>query len=294
MTVPPVPAPPATSPPVALTVAGSDPSGGAGIQADLKTFSALGVYGCAVLTALTAQSTRGVTGVHLVPAGFVREQLETLVADVRLDAVKIGMLATAELARTVGAFLVEHPQRFVVLDPVMVATSGDRLLDADAVEAVRRLLPLASLVTPNLPEAAALLDDEPATDLDRLVEQAETLRRAGAPRVLVKGGHLTGDDRAVDVLAGPEGVELLTAPRVPTRNTHGTGCSLSSAIAALRPRSADWPSAVRAAKAWLTGAIAAADELAVGTGSGPVHHFYRVWPTGDLVPEVSPSGIAGS
>jgi hydroxymethylpyrimidine/phosphomethylpyrimidine kinase len=280
---------------VALTIAGSDPSGGAGIQADLKTFSALGAYGCAVLTALTAQSTRGVTGVHLVPADFVREQLETLVDDVRLDAVKIGMLATAELAGTVGAFLVEHPQRVLVLDPVMVATSGDRLLDPDAVEAVRRLLPLASLVTPNLPEAAVLLDDEPATTVDRLVEQAQALRRAGARRVLVKGGHLTGDDRAVDVLAGPEGVELLTAPRVPTGNTHGTGCSLSSAIAALRPTSADWPTAVRTAKAWLTGAIAAADGLEVGTGSGPVHHFYRIWPAGDLVPEVSPPpSVAGA
>lgn len=265
-------------PPVALSIAGSDPSGGAGIQADLKTFSALGAYGTCVITALTAQSTRGVTGVHLVPPAFVREQLETLVADVRIDAVKIGMLATAELAATVGEFLTEHPQQVVVLDPVMVATSGDRLLDADAVDAVRRLLPLASIVTPNLPEAAVLLDDEPATDVDRLVEQARALLDAGATRALVKGGHLTGDGTAVDVLAGPEGIELLTAPRVATRNTHGTGCSLSSAIAALRPQSPDWPAAVRAAKEWLTGAIAAADGLEVGAGSGPVHHFYRVWP----------------
>lgn len=281
---------PAVPPPVALTIAGSDPSGGAGIQADLKTFSALGAYGTAVLTALTAQSTRGVTGVHLVPPDFVRQQLETLVADVRVDAVKIGMLATAGLADTVGAFLVEHPQQVVVLDPVMVATSGDRLLDADATEAVRRLLPLASIVTPNLPEAAVLLGDEPAADVDRLVDQAHALLEAGAVRALVKGGHLTGDGTSVDVLAGPEGVELLTAPRVDTRNTHGTGCSLSSAIAALRPRSPDWPSAVRSAKAWLTGAIAAADGLAVGTGSGPVHHFYRVWPAADLVPDTSSTG----
>lgn len=280
----------APPPPVALSIAGSDPSGGAGIQADLKTFSALGAYGTCVITALTAQSTRGVTGVHLVPPAFVREQLETLVADVRIDAVKIGMLATAELAGTVGEFLTAHPQRAVVLDPVMVATSGDRLLDADAVDAVRRLLPLASIVTPNLPEAAVLLDDEPATDVDRLVEQARALLAAGAVRALVKGGHLTGDGTSVDVLAGPEGVELLSAPRVDTRNTHGTGCSLSSAIAALQPRSAGWPEAVRAAKEWLTGAIAAADGLEIGTGSGPVHHFYRVWPATTPEPSTAPAG----
>lgn len=264
-------------PPVALTIAGSDPSGGAGIQADLKTFSALGAYGTAVITALTAQNTQGVTGVHLVPADFVTEQLNTLVADVRIDAVKIGMLATAELADAVAAFLLEHPHDIVVLDPVMVATSGDRLLADDAVEAVRRLLPLASLVTPNLAEAAYLLGTDVAGDVATMREQAERLLDAGAQRVLLKGGHLADSTDCVDVFAGPEGVRQLTAPRIVTHNTHGTGCTLSSAVAALRPQRPGWVDAVSEAKAWLTGAIAAADGLHVGQGQGPVHHFHQIW-----------------
>jgi hydroxymethylpyrimidine/phosphomethylpyrimidine kinase len=251
--------------PNALTIAGSDPSGGAGIQADLKTFSALGAYGCAVLTALTAQNTRGVRGVHLVPPAFVTQQLETLVDDVRIDAVKIGMLATADIARAVRDFLDAYPVDVVVLDPVMVATSGDRLLDDEAVEAVRELVPRASLVTPNLPEAAA-----------RLLE-------TGARRVLLKGGHLAGDP--VDVLAGPDGVLELPAARVTTANTHGTGCSLSSAVAALRPQRPGWAEAVGDAKRWLTAAIAASGELDVGSGHGPVHHFHATWrrPGGTVV-----------
>ena len=269
-----------TRPPVALTIAGSDPSGGAGIQADLKTFSALGAYGTSVLTALTAQNTQGVTGVHLVPVDFVTAQLETLVADVRVDAVKIGMLATAELADAVAAFLDDHRHDVVVLDPVMVATSGDRLLADDAVEAVRRLLPRASLVTPNLGEAAVLLETSPATDVAGMLEQAHALRSAGAQRVLVKGGHLDESAQAVDVLVGPEGELELTAPRVATTSTHGTGCSLSSAVAALRPRAEDWPDAVRRAKTWLTGAIAAGGTLQVGHGHGPVHHFHELWAGG--------------
>ena len=292
----------APPPPVALTIAGSDPSGGAGIQADLKTFSALGVYGTAVITALTAQSTRGVTGVHLIPASFVTEQLRTLVADVRIDAVKIGMLATAELADATAEFLLDHPHEVVVLDPVMVATSGDRLIDDDAVDAVRRLFPLASLITPNLPEAAQLLGVEVATDVAAMREQARRLVDAGAERVLVKGGHLaaraaagaatgaaTGEavgeaagradgTDSIDVLVGPEGCFELVGPRIATRNTHGTGCTLSAAVAALRPQRPGWLEAVRDAKSWLTEAIAAADTLHVGQGSGPVHHFHRLWP----------------
>jgi hydroxymethylpyrimidine/phosphomethylpyrimidine kinase len=265
-----------TRPPVALTIAGSDPSGGAGIQADLKTFSALGAYGTAVLTALTAQNTREVTGVHLVPAGFVAEQLRTLVDDVRIDAIKIGMLATAEIADTVGDFLGGYPHEVVVLDPVMVATSGDRLLDARAVDAVRRLLPLASIITPNLPEAADLLGTRAATDIAGMRQQATLLLAAGARRVLIKGGHLAGD-QAVDVYAEPGVEEVLTTARIDTANTHGTGCTLSSAIAALRPRRPDWLTAVTGAKQWLTGAVAAADLLKVGRGHGPVHHFHGLW-----------------
>ncbi len=263
-------------PPVALTIAGSDPSGGAGIQADLKTFSALGAYGTSVITALTAQSTVGVTGVHVVPAEFVAQQLETLVADVRIDAIKIGMLADAAIARTVGEFLAAQRHPVVVLDPVMVATSGDRLLADDAVAAVRALLPLSSLITPNLAEAAVLLDGPVARDVEEMVDQATALRGLGAPRVLLKGGHLT-DGLAVDVLLDETGATLLEAPRIPTRNTHGTGCTLSSALAALRPVRPGWVEAARDAKAWLTEALRRADELEIGHGHGPVHHFHALW-----------------
>jgi len=263
-------------PPVALTIAGSDPSGGAGIQADLKTFSALGAYGTSVITALTAQNTQGVTGVHVVPTDFVVQQLETLVEDVRIDAIKIGMLATAELADAVGAFLVRHPYEIVVLDPVMVATSGDQLLAPGAVEAVRRLLPLASVVTPNVPEAAFLLDTDEAGSDAELDEQAHALLGLGARAILLKGGHARSD-RSVDRYVSPEVKLILSSPRVDTLNTHGTGCTLSSALAALRPQRHSWETTVRDAKAWLHGALEHADELHVGRGHGPVHHFYRVW-----------------
>lgn len=265
---------------VALSIAGSDPSGGAGIQADLKTFSALGVYGTTVITALTAQNTVGVSGVHAVPAGFVTEQLETLVSDVTVHAVKIGMLADAEIVDAVARFLARRPRPVVVLDPVMVATSRDRLLVDDAVAAMRALLPAASVVTPNLAEAAVLLDGPEATNLAEMHEQAHALLRLGAQRVLLKGGHLRDDEAAaetVDVFLGPEGEHELRGPLIRTANTHGTGCSLSSALAALRPQRDDWVSTARDAKAWLTAALAAADGLEVGHGHGPVHHFHALW-----------------
>lgn len=264
----------------ALTVAGSDPSGGAGIQADMKAMSALGAYAMSVITALTAQSTRGVAGVHAMPVDFVRLQMDTLLEDIVPDATKIGMLATAELADAVGEYLpgLTH----TVLDPVMVATSGDRLLDEQAVGAVRRLCAKADLITPNLHEAAVLLGKEPAASLGELRSQAQLLRDLGAHRVLVKGGHLSGHlngdaDGAVDVYADADVVEILHGRKVATHNTHGTGCTLSSAIASLRPRRATWLEAVRDAKDYLTGAIAHADALGVGHGHGPVHHFYRAW-----------------
>lgn len=280
------------APPVALSIAGSDPSGGAGIQADLKTFSALGAYGTCVITALTAQNTRGVTGVHVVPPDFVTAQLDTLVDDVRIDAIKIGMLAGAPIAQVVGDFLrrlppvgSQMPRPHVVLDPVMVATSGDRLLDADAESAIRDLLPLVDLVTPNVPEAAVLLGVEQAGDLETMTGQARALIDAGAHRVLVKGGH--GVQDATDVLAdgtvteagSDESAEIavFAGKRIETTNTHGTGCTLSSALAALRPQRATWVDTVGEAKAWLSGALAAADSLHVGSGHGPVHHFHALW-----------------
>lgn len=265
------------TPPVALTIAGSDPSGGAGIQADLKTFSALGAYGTAVITALTAQATTGVTGVHDVPVDFVRAQLDTLLDDVRVDAVKIGMLSSAALATAVGDYLRGPLAGTVrVLDPVMVATSGSRLLADDAVDAVRALLRDADVITPNLPEAAVLTDRKDATTVAGMREQARLLREdLGAARVLLKGGHLEDTADAVDLWLDDDGERLHAVPRVATANTHGTGCTLSSALAALRPRRADWATTVTDAKAWLTQALRHADDLHIGSGPGPVHHFHE-------------------
>lgn len=265
---------------VALTVAGSDPTGGAGIQADLKTFSALGAYGTAVLTALTAQNTRGVTGVHPVPAAFVGLQLRTLLDDVGVHATKLGMLGTAEVVHEVATVLAERRPGPVVCDPVMVATSGDRLIDEAAVAAVRdELLPLADLITPNVPEAAALLDIPPAASVDTLRDQAVALLALGPRAVLLKGGHLGGPE-SVDVLASARGVHVTRRPRVPTTATHGTGCTLSSAIAALAARTpgAGWPALVDGARDYLQRALRAGAGLGIGSGHGPVHHFAGIWP----------------
>lgn len=265
--------------PNVLSVAGSDPSGGAGIQADLKTFGALGVHGCAVLTALTAQSTQGVTGVHAVPARFVREQVETLVADVSLAAVKVGMLGNADVVRTVSELAQEGLLPDLVLDPVMVSTAGSRLLDADALEEMRALAHHADLITPNLPEAAVLLGRDPrdiAEGPAQMLDEARALLDLGCPRVLLKGGHASGE-HVLDLLVDADGAHELGGPRVPTPHTHGTGCSLSSAIAALRPRRDSWLDTVADARAWLVGALEHGHELSVGQGPGPVHHFWRLW-----------------
>ncbi|WP_425307791.1 bifunctional hydroxymethylpyrimidine kinase/phosphomethylpyrimidine kinase [Ammonicoccus fulvus] len=266
-----------TKPPVALSIAGSDPSGGAGIQADLKTFAALGAYGTTVITALTAQSTRGVTGVHAVPVEFVDEQLRTLTEDVRIDAVKIGMLASAELVELVGSWLDRPPLARVpvVLDPVMVATAGSALLEPSAVTALRQILPKASLITPNLAEAAALLGVEPAGSVAEMRDQASALIAGGVNQVLLKGGHLTGFE-CVDVLADATGAWEIGSERISTTNTHGTGCTLSSAIAALRPQRESWLATVTDAKAWLTEALRGADRLEIGSGSGPVDHAHAL------------------
>jgi hydroxymethylpyrimidine/phosphomethylpyrimidine kinase len=263
--------------PVALTIAGSDSSGGAGIQADLKTLAALGVYGASVITALTAQNTRGVAGIHQVPAEFVAAQIDAVFSDLAVDAVKIGMVAQLATIDAIAEGLKRWSPGHVVLDPVMVATSGDRLLAADAVEALRtKLIPRAALVTPNLPEAAALLDEPVAASEAEIERQGKRLLSFGCPAVLIKGGHGQGSE-STDYLVTESGVIALSAPRVATQNTHGTGCSLSSAIAAGLAKGEDLETAVRNAKAWLSAAIAAADRFAVGHGHGPIHHFHRFY-----------------
>ena len=263
--------------PNVLSIAGSDPSGGAGIQADLKTFSALGCYGMAVLTALTAQNTRGVTAVHVPPADFLTAQIDAIFADIEVAAIKIGMLATGEIARVVGERLARYPDVPVVLDPVLVATSGDSLGAPDVVEAMRRhLLPRAALITPNLAEAARLAEMPMPVDETAMRALAERLHALGARAVLVKGGHLPGKD-AVDILFDGAAHHVLRALRVDTRNTHGTGCTLSSAIAAHLATGMGLVDAVRAAKSYLTEALADSRQLTVGGGHGPVHHFHAVW-----------------
>jgi len=260
--------------PVALTIAGSDSSGGAGIQADLKTFAALGVYGASVITALTAQNTSGVTGIHLVPADFVTAQIDAVFSDLDVKAVKIGMVAQLATLDAIVAGLTRWSPKHVVLDPVMVATSGDRLLATDAIETLRtKLLPRASLITPNLPEAAALLDEPVALSEVAIESQGKRLLALGCPAVLIKGGHGQGTE-SIDYLVSGNGIVALAAPRIPTKNTHGTGCSLSSAIAAGLAKGEDIETAVRKAKVWVSAAIAAADRLGIGHGNGPIHHFH--------------------
>jgi hydroxymethylpyrimidine/phosphomethylpyrimidine kinase len=263
--------------PVALTIAGSDSSGGAGVQADLKTFAALGVYGASVITALTAQNTTGVSGIHPVPADFVTAQIDAVFSDLDVKAVKIGMVAQRPVIDAIVAGLARWSPKHVVLDPVMVATSGDHLLAPDAVEALRtKLIPQASLVTPNLPEAAALLQEEVAASEAAIERQGQRLLAVGCRAVLIKGGHGQGTE-SIDYLFDGKGTTALAAPRVATKNTHGTGCSLSSAIAAGLAKGDDLETAIRRAKAWISAAISAADRLAVGHGHGPVHHFHAFY-----------------
>jgi hydroxymethylpyrimidine/phosphomethylpyrimidine kinase len=260
--------------PIALTIAGSDSSGGAGIQADLKTFAALGVYGASAITALTAQNTTGVTGIHDVPADFVTAQIDAVFADLDVNVVKIGMVSQREVIDAIAASLDRWSPKHVVVDPVMVATSGDRLLSSDAIDAVRRkLFPRATIITPNLPEAAALLDEGVAVSEADIERQARALLSMGCAAVLVKGGHGEGPE-SVDYLIGKVSVVRLAAPRIATRNTHGTGCSLSSAIAAELAKGEALEAAVWHAKAYISAAIAKADRLGVGHGHGPIHHFH--------------------
>lgn len=273
--------------PRVLSVAGSDPSGGAGVQADLKSIAAMGGYGMAALTALTAQNTLGVRSVHAPPPAFLREQLDAVSDDVVVDAVKIGMLGSAAVTQTVGAWLDAVRPPLVVLDPVMVATSGDRLLEAGAEHALRSLLPHADVLTPNLPELALLVDRPPATSWPAALDQARDLSATTGAVVLAKGGHLAGPDcpdALVDERARP-GAVVVEVPgrRVATRHTHGTGCSLSSALATRLAAGDAWEPALRRVKAWLLDSLEHADELEVGRGHGPVHHLHQLWhpPTTD-------------
>ncbi len=263
--------------PNVLTIAGSDPSGGAGIQADLKTFSALGAYGTSVITALTAQNTRGVSGVHPVPADFIAAQLETLLDDVRIDAVKIGMVASLEVAEVIREALTRRRPRWVVLDPVMVAKSGDILVDDAGIRAVREVLvPLADLITPNLPEAAVLLDRQAPATRGEMLAMAPALRALGAGSSLLKGGHLSGEE-CPDLLVSADAAIWVEGARVDTANLHGTGCSLSSAITARLAQGDSLLEAVASAKRWLGAALTASQRLDVGQGRGPVHHFHAWW-----------------
>jgi hydroxymethylpyrimidine/phosphomethylpyrimidine kinase len=263
--------------PNVVTIAGVDPSGGAGVLADVKAISANGAYACAVIAALTAQNTLRVTGIFPVPPAFVREQIDTLFADVRIDAAKIGMLGQDSVIAAVAERLSHWRPKHVVLDPVMIAKSGDALLERSAIGTLRdALLPLATVITPNLPEAGVLLDARAPDNLQEMRRVAERLREAmthdGERWVYLKGGHLPGGD-AIDLLHDGDRMLELSAPRIDTKNTHGTGCTLSSALAALLPQSPDVPAAARKAKAYLTKAIEAAGQLDVGKGHGPVHHM---------------------
>ena len=267
--------------PNTLTIAGVDPSGGAGILADIKAMSALGAYGTAVVAALTAQNTLGVTHIAPVQPEFVAAQIDTLFSDVRIDAVKIGMLGQQSVTRVVAERLAHWAPRHLVLDPVMIAKSGDALLERNAINELREsLLPQSTLITPNLPEAGVLLDSRPVETVREMRRTAERLRRLLADDnrrwVFLKGGHLPGND-TIDILHDGDRMIELPGTRIATRNTHGTGCTLSAALTALLPQCPDVPEAAHRAKAYLVEAIARADELEVGFGHGPVHHFHALW-----------------
>ncbi|MGV7962082.1 bifunctional hydroxymethylpyrimidine kinase/phosphomethylpyrimidine kinase [Photorhabdus tasmaniensis] len=260
-----------------LTIAGTDPSGGAGIQADLKTFSALGAYGTTVMTALVAQNTHGVQSVYGIDPAFVAAQLESVLSDIRIDSAKIGMLSNAANVAVVADAISRYSVPYVVLDTVMIAKSGDPLLAPEAVSAVvERLLPKISLMTPNLPEAATILRCSVAETEADMQKQGRKLLSLGCEAVLLKGGHLTGCE-SPDWLFTENGEWRFTAPRINTRHTHGTGCTLSAALAALRPRYRDWQTTLPVAKSYLQAALEQADSLDVGTGIGPVHHFHQWW-----------------
>jgi hydroxymethylpyrimidine/phosphomethylpyrimidine kinase len=261
---------------IAVSIAGSDPSAGAGIEADLKTFAALGVYGAAIATALTAQNTGGVFAIHEVPPEFIAAQINAIFTDLDIDAVKIGMLGTAQAVAVVAASLDRYRPRHVVLDPVLAASSGERLLREDGLSALRDLISRVDVLTPNLPEAAVLLGTSPARDEEEMRAQGQKLLTLGARAVLIKGGH-GGGAESVDFLIEADNCLRLAASRTASRSTHGTGCTFASAIAAGLAKGLALDEAARQAKAYVSAAIAAADRLAIGSGRGPLHHFHAWW-----------------
>lgn len=263
-----------------LSIAGTDPTGGAGIHADIKTFSALGAYAMAAVTAVVAQNTQGVRSFVALDPAFVGDQIDAVFEDVRVDAVKIGMIANDAIAQIIGERLRSHGAKNIVLDPVMVAKSGDHLLAPDAMAALRDILvPLSTVITPNLPEAGVLLGAKPASSLEEMRAQAVQTHRLGSRYVLLKGGHMKDTADSIDLLHGPGGTHEFSAPRIASKNDHGTGCTLSASIAALLPTNSV-EDAVRAAKTYMHGALAASDRLQVGHGHGPLHHFHRIWREG--------------
>lgn len=263
--------------PIAMAIAGSDSGGGAGIQADIKTFSALGVFGCSAISSLTAQNTLGVQGVLPIPPDFVQAQIQSVLSDLPVAAIKTGMLATADIIVAVVDALANFPRIPLVVDPVMIATSGDRLLAEDASRAlITRLIPRSTLVTPNLFEAAALLNDQPAQSQAEMLIQARRILELGCSAVLIKGGHREGSD-ATDLLVTADGESTFTRARVTTRNTHGTGCTLASAITAGLAKGLSLHDSIAQAKEYLQQAILHADDLYIGQGSGPVHHFFKFY-----------------
>ena len=265
--------------PIVLTIAGSDSGGGAGIQADIKAISATGAYACSVITALTAQNTQGVTGIYSISGEFVEQQLDAVFSDLNVIAVKIGMLSDTDIIRSVAKKIKQYYPQYLVIDPVMVATSGDLLLHSSAIDCLKaELLPLADVITPNLPEAAALIGCKVPQSEAEMTDMITELRQLGAKSVLLKGGHLEQDENSTDLLILSDTVVRLSTPRIETRNTHGTGCTLSSAIASYLAQGHELQIAVNLAKQYITLAIVHADELNIGQGHGPVHHFFALTP----------------
>ncbi len=262
--------------PIVLTIAGSDSGGGAGIQADIKAISATGGFACTAITAITSQNTLGVSGIFPIPLDHISSQLDAVFTDLNVIAVKVGMLADSDIIKLVTEKIKQYNPKYLVVDPVMVATSGDLLLEESAITTLKtELLPLANIITPNLPEGAALVGSSIPTTQSEMNSMVAELRKLGCYSVLLKGGHLEHDKNSNDLLIFSDFIEILSAKRVKTKNTHGTGCTLSSAIASYLAQGNDMITAVAFAKSYISQAIKYSDELSIGQGHGPVHHFFN-------------------